>query len=94
MTKFQLVIKSEKNYGNGYIEKDEETYYSSYVAHLMKKFEDYKRTKTYEFAISASLYKIENIRTMTLDEIGLHIHNDDDYIFISSFKDTGDLCEE
>lgn len=93
MTKYQLIINSEKNHGNGYIDKDTVTYYSSYVVNLMRKFEDFKRSISYDYGISASLYKIENIRTMTLDEIGLHIHNDDDYVFIASFKDTGDLVE-
>lgn len=89
MTMYQLVVTAEYNHCNGYIEKDTKTYYSSFVAHLLHKYEQFKQSKSCDYDINASVYKIKNIRTMTLDEIGVHIHNDDDFNFICSFKDCG-----
>lgn len=90
MTKYQLVINAELPHPTtGYTETDKEEYYSAYVAHLLKKFESYKNQKDCSWLINCSVYKIENIRTMTLDEIGLHINNEKDYQFICSFSSYG-----
>lgn len=94
MTKYQLKVQLSYNHGNGYIERESEEFYSSYVAHLLHKFENLKSSYSWDWTLNATVYKIENIRTMTLDEIGLHIHNDDDYIFISSFESKGLLETE
>lgn len=91
MTKYQLNIVATYNHGNGFVEKERETFYSSYPVHLLKKFELYKNELDWNWKLQVSVFKIENILTLTLDEIGSHFHNDKDCDLICKFSDEGVL---